>query len=162
MKRHRSLHPLSEHHHHVLVQALLVRRAGGAPESKRAAAFRAAARNFVRFWKSKGRRHFREEEEVLLPAYSRHARLEGKPTVTLMLAQHAVIRARMDDLERALAAEEPVEAEVQALAQLLHDHVRLEENEIFPAIEAALSEAELQALGPRLTRLHTPSGKKRR
>lgn len=162
MKRHKSLHPLSEHHHHVLVQALLVRRAGGAPASKRAAALRAAARNFVRFWKSKGRQHFREEEEILLPAFARRARLEEDAAVATMLAQHAVIRARVDDLEEALAAKEPVEAEVQALAQLLHDHVRLEENDIFPAIEAALSEDELRALGPRLTRLHAPSGKKRR
>ena len=161
MKRHKSLHPLSEHHHHVLVQALLVRRASGAPASKRAAAFRAAARNLVRFWKSKGRRHFREEEEVLLPAYARRARLEENPAVTLMLAQHAVIRARVDDLGKALATKGSVEAEVQALAQLLHDHVRLEENEIFPAIEAALSEDELRALAPRLTRLHTTSASKR-
>ena len=159
MKRHRSLHPLSEHHHHVLVQALLVRRAAGEPAGKRAAALRAAARNFLRFWKSKGRRHFREEEEVLLPAFARHARLEENPAVVLMLSQHAVIRARMYDLEKALAKKGSVEAEVQALAQLLHDHVRLEENEIFPAMEAALSEEEMRAVGPRFTRLHT-SGRK--
>ncbi|MGH9804624.1 MAG: hemerythrin domain-containing protein [Candidatus Acidiferrales bacterium] len=154
MKRHRSLHPLSEHHHHVLVQALLVRRAAGEPAAKRASALRVTARNFLRFWRNKGSRHFREEEEVLLPAYARHARLEEIPSVALMLAQHAVIRARMDDLEKALAKKGSVEAEVQALAQLLHDHVRLEENEIFPAIEAALSEDELRALAPRITRLH--------
>ena len=162
MKRHRSLHPLSEHHHHALVQALQIRRAAGAPTGKRAAALRAAARNLVRFWKKSGRRHFRGEEEVLLPALARRARLEENPAVMLMLAQHAVIRARMDDLEPALAARNSVEAEVQALGQLLHDHIRLEENEIFPAIEAALSEDELRALAPRITRLHATLGRQRR
>lgn len=166
MKRHKSLHPLSEHHHHVLVQALQVRRAVGERPAKRGSALRRAARNLQRFWKNKGRRHFREEEEVLLPAYARHARLEESPAVALMLAQHATIRARMWDLEKALApqaagqaAKQSVEAEVQALSQLLHDHIRLEENEIFPAIEAALSEDELRALAPRLTRLHRSSRK---
>jgi hemerythrin-like domain-containing protein len=158
------LHPLSEHHHHVLVQALLARRAAGEPDAKRGAALRRAARSLLRFWKSKGRRHFREEEEVLLPAYARHARLEESPAVALMLAQHAAIRARMQDLQKALtskaadrAARGAVEAGVQALGELLHDHVRLEENEIFPAIEAALSEEELRALAPHLTRLHKPT-----
>ena len=159
MKRHKSLHPLSEHHHHVLVQALLVRRAAAAPAGRRRSALRAAARSLLRFWKAKGRRHFREEEEVLLPAYARHARLEEIPEVALMLAQHAVVRARMSDLEKALAGKAPVEAEVEALAQLFHDHVRLEENEIFPAIEAALGEDELRALAPRITRLHAPGRK---
>ena len=105
----------------------------------------------------------------MLPAYSRRARLEENTEVSLMLAQHAVIRARMEDLERALApqtaglaARNSVEAEVQALGQLLHDHIRLEENEIFPAIEAALSEDELRALASRITRLHATGGRQRR
>jgi hemerythrin-like domain-containing protein len=143
----------------VLVQVLLVRRAAGEASGERARALHRAARALLRFWKSKGRRHFREEEEALLPSYARHARLEENPAVGLMLSQHAVIRARMLDLEEALSARRPVEAEVQALAQLLHDHVRLEENEIFPAIEAALGDDELHALAPRLSRLHKPSRK---
>lgn len=156
MKRHRSLHPLSEHHHHVLVQALQIRRADQAPGAKRTTALRRAARTLVGFWKKKGKRHFREEEEVLLPAYARHARLDENPHIMRMLSEHALIRARMEQLEAGLAARRSVEAEVIALGRLLHDHVRLEENQIFPAIESVLGGVELRSLAPRLTRLHPP------
>jgi len=157
MKRHRSLHPLSEHHHHVLVQALLIRRAGEKPPPQRAAALRRAARELLRFWKKTGRKHFREEEEVLLPAYARHVSLADDPAVVRMLADHAAIRAAFAELEEALRARRPVETVVTRLAQRLHDHVRLEEEKVFPRMEAALSEEELRALA--LTRLHRVSAR---
>ncbi len=154
MKRHVSLHPLSQHHHFALTQALLMRRAAEAPASRRAAAVRRAAQTFLRFWKKTGVQHFREEEEVLLPAYSRHVRLDKDPAVMRMLAEHAELRAQILQLETSLAGGAPVDETVAALARALHDHIRHEENEIFPRIEKALAEADLQALGQRLTRLH--------
>lgn len=154
MKRHPSLRPLSEHHHHALVQAFEVRRAQQAPVTRRAAALRQAARAFLRFWKRTGRKHFREEEEVLLPAYARHVRLTDAPAIMQMLADHAAIRGQVEELVAALAARRSVETPIVTLARLLHDHVRLEENQVFPHIEAALGEEELLALSRRLTRLH--------
>ncbi|MGH9787612.1 MAG: hemerythrin domain-containing protein [Candidatus Acidiferrales bacterium] len=165
MKRHPSLHALSEHHHHALVQALLIRRAVY-PESRKAgrrtaesprrrrAVVRRVARDYLRFWQTTGRLHFREEEEVLLPALARHVALDTQPAVVQMLAQHAVIRGRIEQLAAKLAANRNVEPELTALGQLLHDHVRLEENQVFPRIEAILSEKELRRLGRRLSRLH--------
>lgn len=155
MKRHPGLHALSQHHHFALIEALEMRRAAGASAAKRAAALRQVTQKFLRFWKSTGHVHFREEEEVLLPAFARHARLDRDKDVMRMLADHAEIRARIERLEAALESGSLDEDEIAALAGLLHDHVRLEENEIFPRIEAALGEAELQALGRRLTRLHS-------
>jgi hemerythrin-like domain-containing protein len=154
MKRHRSLHPLSEHHHHVLVRALEIRRAEEATKAERARALREAVETFLRFWKTTGQQHFREEEGVLLPAYARHARLDENPQVMRMLAEHALIRAKVARLENDLAAQGPVEAEVVTLGQLLQGHVRLEEDEIFPHIEAVLGEEELHALEDGFTRLH--------
>ena len=154
MKRHPGLHPLSEHHHHALVQALLIRRADQAPSSARAAALLRAARNFLRFWKKTGQKHFREEEEVLLPAYSRHVPLNEDAAVMRMLADHASIRAHIQDLEKAVAEKRAVDTELTVLGRLLHDHVRHEENQVFPRIETALGEVELLALGRRLSRLH--------
>lgn len=154
LKRHRSLHPLSEHHHHVLVQALQVRRAGTIPPSRHAAALERVARSLVRFWKKTGQKHFREEEEVLLPAYARHVPLHQDEAVMRMLADHASIRAAFHELQAALAEHRLVEEGVAILGRMLHDHVRLEEEQVFPRIEATLSEAELLALAPRLTRLY--------
>ena len=154
MKRHRSLHPLSEHHHHALVQTLSIRRAEEAPEPERSAALETAGHTLLQHWKMTGRKHFQEEEEILLPAYSWHTQLNEDSTVMQMLMQHAQIRARMEQLETLLSSKQPAGAEVIALGKLLHEHVRLEEDKLFPRIEADLSEEELLALGQRFTRLH--------
>lgn len=156
MKRHPSLHPLSQHHHFALIQALEMRRAAGAPAEQRAAAVQRQAEKFVRFWHKTGQVHFREEEEVLLPAYSRHARLDHDAEVMRVLADHAEIRAATLDFEKRLAKKTPIEAhELAHLGKLLHDHVRLEENQVFPRIEEALGEEQLQTMGRGLTRLHS-------
>ena len=156
MKRHPSLHPLSQHHHFVLIQALQMRRAAGAPSEKRNAAVQRQAEKFIGFWHKTGVIHFREEEEVLLPAYARHARLDQDPGIIRLLAEHAEIRAAVRDFERLRAKKLPIEGEAMArLAKLLHDHVRFEENEVFPRIEHALGEENLDALGRGLTRLHS-------
>lgn len=168
MKRHSSLHPLSQHHHFALIQALFIKRAGQQPAAQRAAAVRQAARKFIRFWKKNGQQHFREEEEVLLPAYARHVPLEKDRDVLRMLAEHADIRARIAALEEKLEQEpgekldsgapsrrtDDIEEDLAALGRVLEAHVRLEENHIFPRIERTLSEDELTRMGRGLTRLH--------
>jgi hemerythrin-like domain-containing protein len=156
VKRHPSLHPLSQHHHFALIQALEMRRAAEAPAEKRQAAVERQAAKFVAFWHKKGMVHFREEEEVLLPAYARHTRLDQDRGVMRLLADHAEIRAAVLDFEQRLAAKAPMEVEAMGrLAKLLHDHVRLEENEIFPRIEKVLGEKGLNSMGSGLTRLHS-------
>jgi hemerythrin-like domain-containing protein len=156
MKRHPSLHPLSQHHHFALIQALGMKRAAEAPADERVAAVERQAEKFVRFWRKSGHIHFREEEEVLLPAYARHMRLDQDVEVMRILADHAEIRAAVRDFEERLAAKKPIEtAELAGLGKLLHDHVRLEENKVFPRIEKMLGEAQLNVLGRGLTRLHS-------
>ncbi len=159
MKRDPALHPLSQHHHFALIQALEMRRAAEGPEAKRSAAVRTAAQKFLRFWEKTGREHFREEEEVLLPAYARCVRLDRDPEVMRMLADHAEIRSRVQELTSLLASN-PDEAEselgerIGVLGKMLHDHVRLEEDVIFPRIEKTLSPDALFSAGKKLTRLH--------
>src|SRR5574341_184044 len=154
MKRHESLHPLSQHHHFALIQVWELRRALKLPAAERGKAVRAVARKFVRFWRSTGQVHFREEEEVLLPAYARHTRLDDDAHVMRMLAEHAIIRGLIAKIEASLEDDRLDEHDVSMLATTLHDHVRLEENEIFPRIEKALGEDELRAMGKGLHRLH--------
>ena len=154
MKRHESLHPLSQHHHFALIQVWEMRQALKQTGAKREGAVRSVARKFVRFWKNAGQIHFREEEEVLLPVYARHTRLDEDKNVMRMLAEHAIIRGLIGQITAALEDGEVSEEAVSKLAQTLYDHVRLEENEIFPRIEKALSEEELQSMGKGLHRLH--------
>ena len=158
MKRHPSLHPLSQHHHFALIQALEMRRAAEAAPEKRSAAVTRQAEKFVRFWHKTGTVHFREEEEVLLPAYARHTRIDKDADIVRLLGDHAEIRAAVLDFEHRLTAKSPISAEELArVGKLLHDHVRLEENEVFPRIEKVLAEVELKEMGRGLTRLH-PKG----
>lgn len=156
MKRHLSLHPLSQHHHFALIQALDMRRAAEAPIEKRTAIVQKKGEKFIRFWHKTGLLHFRDEEEVLLPAYSRHIRLDHDSDVMRILADHAEIRAAELDFEHRLAVKIPIETEQMArLAKLLHDHVRFEENVLFPRIEKVLGEDGLNEMGRGLTRLHS-------
>jgi hemerythrin-like domain-containing protein len=93
---------------------------------------------------------------VLLPAYARHTRLDHDAEIMRVLADHAEIRAAVRDFEQRLAAQAPIETEEMArVGKLLHDHVRLEENEVFPRIENVLGEEQLNAMGRGLTRLHS-------
>ncbi len=154
MKRHPSLRALSEHHHHALVAALAMRRAGQAPAEQRAKQAREAAEEFLQFWSETGSRHFREEEEFLLPVYSRHKRLDEDPEVMTMLAEHAAIRARVFALKQAGQDDRAIATILSELGPLLTGHVRREEDRIFPAIERALSEAEIAWLGESLSGLH--------
>lgn len=149
MKRRAELHPLSEHHHHVLVLALEIRRATELSAPERDEKLRKLAESLIRFWEESGKTHFAEEEQVLLPRYARHFRLDEDPEIMRMLADHAAIRAQVQDLRDRFTPEAVME-----LGRVLHDHVRLEEDRIFPRIEKVLSESELSSVGSHLTHLY--------
>jgi iron-sulfur cluster repair protein YtfE (RIC family) len=102
MKRRPEPHPLSGHHHHVLVLALEIRRAAESSAPDRYRRLRTLAESLLRFWDESGQTHFMEEEQVLLPKYARHFRLDEDPEIMHMLADHAAIRARMEDVKEYL------------------------------------------------------------
>lgn len=154
MKRHAGLHALSQHHHFALIEALMARRAAAEPETSRAASLRQLAQKFLRFWERAGHIHFREEEEILLPAYARHCDISEDKDIVRMLADHAAIRARILDLREALEGKGDLNSVLLEIAQRLQEHVRLEEDKIFPRMEKTLSEKELNSVGRQLTRLH--------
>jgi len=137
MKRHPSLAPLSRDHHHVLVMAQRLRRA----DEDDAAG---AAEAFLEQWIEEERHHFRLEEEVLLPAYAAYGDPDH-PAVIRTLLDHVRIRR---DVERLTAGHDP--ELLHEVGGRLADHVRLEENELFPLVESTLPEPALAMLGERL------------
>ena len=124
MKRDEALQPLSREH----LAALLV-----AKKLKEATTLAEATRTFLEFSQKDGRRHFRVEEEVLLPGWAMHAEVD-RDGVRRMLDDHLVIRREALRLE---AGEATLE-EARELGKLLHDHVRFEERQLFPRAEADL------------------------
>jgi hemerythrin-like domain-containing protein len=137
MKRHPALVPLSRDHHHALVLARSLRRATAENATE-------TARAFLEHWDAEEKLHFRVEEEILLPAYAAHGEPDH-PAIIRMLLDHIIIRR---DAAK-LAAAPPLEL-LHDLGALLAEHVGLEEQQVFPLIEAAIPEPELQSLGERL------------
>ena len=82
--------------------ALEIRRAAELSAADRDQKLRSLAESVLRFWDESGQTHFTEEEQVLLPKYARHFRLDEDPEIMRMLADHAAIRARMEDVRETL------------------------------------------------------------
>lgn len=130
MQRDEAFRPLSREHLAALLAAKSLREATD-PE--------AAGREFIEFWSEHGQRHFRVEEEVLLPTWDAYGQIDTGG-VRRMLAEHLEIRREAVRL----TAGECSLADLHALGALLHDHVRFEERELFAAAEESLS---VDALG---------------
>jgi hemerythrin-like domain-containing protein len=132
MKRAEALQPLSREHLGALLVAKKLRSAEDA---------QAAARDFLDFWRADGRRHFRVEEEVLLPGWAAYGEID-RQGVRRMLEEHLTIRREALRLQEAPASLE----QLQRLGSLLHDHVRFEERRLFVAAEEALDDEALERL----------------
>jgi hemerythrin-like domain-containing protein len=137
MKRHPALQQLSRDHHHALVVAQRLKRAGDS-DAKEARA------RFLEYWDADGNAHFREEEQVLLPAVAGFIDAD-EPVVARVLIDHVRIR----HLAAKLASDWDL-ASLHALGSQLERHVRLEDRELFPLIERTMAETQLVALAARL------------
>lgn len=137
MKRSDELAPLSRDHHQALFLAMKLKRATDWGPREDALAFFDEVEN----------RHFELEEGVLLPSW-----LDGDPGADRALAQrvadeHLRIRLALRKLRRDVPL-----GDLHELGELLEAHVRFEERELFPAIEAGLSADALRELGAELER----------
>jgi hypothetical protein len=132
MKRAEALRPLSREHQGALAVA---KRLSDAEDGE------AATAALLEFWRADGRRHFRIEEEVLLPGWALAAEV-NRAGVERMLREHLEIRRQVLQAE----AGEVELGELRALCGLLHDHVRFEERELFVEVEAALDPGQLDRL----------------
>lgn len=139
MKRSEALAILSRDHHQALVVAQRLKRADAD------SAVTARAR-LLTFWEQEGRRHFQLEEELLLPAYAGYGGAYD-PLVLRVLGDHVAIRARVAHLA---ARPDATLDELHASGEQLAAHVRLEERELFGAIEQAMPPDELLGLARRL------------
>lgn len=132
MKRAEALQPLSREHLAALLAARKLRAADDVS---------AATREFLAFWNDDGRRHFRIEEEVLLPGWAAYGELD-RDGVAQMLEEHLMIRRQVLRLQ----AGELSIRQIHCLGDLLHDHVRFEERVLFVAAEESLDAVSLAYL----------------
>jgi hypothetical protein len=139
VKRSAALAPLSRDHHHALVVARALSRADPAGAG-------AAADRFVAFMGDDGLRHFALEEEVLAPLVP--ADVPEQALVARMLEDHRRLRESWRRL-RGRSAPPEIDA-LHDLGVRLRAHVRMEEEELFPYLEASLDAAVLEQVGVRL------------
>lgn len=132
MKRADALKPLSREH----LAALLI-----AKKLRTADDVAVAAGEFLDFWTQDGQRHFRIEEEILLPGWAAYGEID-QSGVARMLEEHLAIRREALRLQEGAASLD----QLHQLGALLHDHVRFEERHLFPAAEASLDAAALGRL----------------
>jgi iron-sulfur cluster repair protein YtfE (RIC family) len=149
MKRHQSLYPLSHDHHHALVQALDLDNAGADDDQ---AGLREAAARFADFWRSDLQRHFEKEEQIVLPLLAKYksaVAAEIKET----LEQHSTIARLIGELiDQAAKRVGMIKGDMlRNLAESLRFHIRYEESELFPAVEASVPEEELWLMNMRLS-----------
>lgn len=126
MKRDPQLQPLSREHHLVLAQARAIRWA----LSGRAGTPREARSSFLALWNELILRHFAAEESWILPL------IERREDAERLRAEHSKLRVLAGELAGEQADVEPDPERLRRLAEALDDHVRWEERELFPAIEA--------------------------
>lgn len=139
MKRDPSLVSLSREHHQALVVAQSLRRADPAGAA-------AALDGFRAYWVTHGALHFEVEEQVLLPAFAEAAD-PHVAVVARVLCDHVELRSRGRE---ALESPAPDLDRLHDLGRRLAEHVRLEEQELFPLIERTLSTERLSRLADEL------------
>ncbi|MBZ0213048.1 MAG: hemerythrin domain-containing protein [Nitrospirae bacterium] len=128
MKRHPALQPFSRDHNVGLVLARSLQTASDD------GARREVARKLLEAWDVELKDHFSEEERLLGP-------LASEGMAERLRHEHRVIAEWIEAFRT--TGEYGTTA---AVGTLLHDHIRWEERELFPAIEASATEEDLERL----------------
>jgi hemerythrin-like domain-containing protein len=106
-----------------------------------------ARTRFLRAWNEEIVPHYRREEEILLPELA-HRVSEADAVIVLTLADHDVLRRLVREISRAPVERlAPLAEEIRAR---LSEHVRFEEESLFPALEEKLGRHRLSELAGEL------------
>jgi hemerythrin-like domain-containing protein len=141
MKRDKRLYPLSWGHQHGLAFARQLK--VSLKEGSRT--IRELIGQVESFWKAELAEHFRDEEQVLFPPVS----LQDSACQALVkkaLEEHKTLYGYLQVLRTNLLEKEARQV-LAEFASLLTNHIRFEERELFPLIEANLNPAEFDRIG---------------
>jgi len=138
MQRHEALAGLSEEHHHGLVWSRRLRKLTSRDTEQ---SLREVIDQFLQVWEQEINPHFRREEEILLPVFAR-TDMYWAESIREMLRQHVLLRRDVW-----LIKEDPQPHIIQRIGDLLQEHIRLEEREVFPLIQQHAEEHLLARIG---------------
>jgi len=131
LKRSKELAPLSREHHDGLLFAWKIKQglANGTPIETLC--------NYARwFWINHIKPHFRDEEKVLVKFLP-----QDNALVQQMFKEHAQIRDLIISLDK-----EPDSNSLQLLAEVINNHIRFEERQLFGYAEENLSSEQLDEI----------------
>lgn len=147
--RHSSLIPLSHDHHHGLALALRCRKQSlGQIKPMGAEGLRERSGEVVRFFVGELKTHFRAEEEVLFPLLTSVVP-ESVPIVERLLKEHERIAAMVHQLE----GNQRLSQILFDFGDLLEQHIRCEERELFPLYEEHVAAQEADLAGKKIRSL---------
>jgi len=140
-RRHDALVPLTHDHHHTLAQARrLLDVAKMTDETQR----RNLANDFVNFYFGRAIRHFHEEEELFFAPVVDHP--QARELVARAVSDHLRLHALVRAVKRQLSSGDADGEVLERISKILTDHVRFEEQELFPVIEQLIPEEDLMDL----------------
>lgn len=106
----------------------------------------------LQFWSRGLLPHFHTESECLLARLIRHRPLDD-PQIARLHTEHLTMYGLVSRMQDATTQGERREA-LREFGATLHDHIRWEERELFEAVQAELTEGELDALGDEIAVRH--------
>ena len=133
-RRHPALIPVARDHHECLILAQRLMHGTKASDRDWPAEPVQQAATLAAFFARHLRQHFRVEEEIVFPA-ARGAGSEAENLVSQLLDEHREMAALVDQLA---ANPQVTAAELAAFGQLLNAHIRLEDRQLFPLMEAQM------------------------
>ena len=146
MKRHRSLHILSQDHHNGLITAQLIKK--NSPEYPKLPKSIEGKRDYaIRFYDDELVKHFADEEEILFPVLKERV-YELDKFVKELTEEHRII----EDYIKKLKLKEDIEINLDKLGNILENHIRKEERLLFPKVQDILNEEEINKIGEILSR----------
>ncbi|MGK9477648.1 hemerythrin domain-containing protein [Melioribacter sp. OK-6-Me] len=144
MKRHPSLIDLSKEHHNGLILAQILKK--DTPAYRDLPADVEGKRNYaLRFYSAELIKHFRKEEDILLPFCS-GITPELDNLFQRMLNEHD----KLEELFNKLKIEKDYENTMHEIGMMLDEHIRMEERELFELIQNQLDEEKLSLLYSKL------------
>jgi iron-sulfur cluster repair protein YtfE (RIC family) len=149
MKRNKNLETLSWEHHDGLVVAFRLEKG-----IKNQADDQTMVRYLLHTWDHDLQQHFLKEEQTLIKPLD--ASDAGREALQQMLQEHETFRKL---IARIRSRHENPLPMIKQFYQMLHNHIRFEERNLFPIVERITPQKELQKIGWYLHSHHQPDKK---
>ncbi|MCP5064250.1 MAG: hemerythrin domain-containing protein [Ignavibacteriae bacterium] len=147
MKRNENLINLSHEHHDGLVIALRIKKAIDKTED-----YNTIVNYILHLWATL-KNHFDQEEDNFLASKNID---QNNELIKRMLDEHQQFEQLVNKLS---SKSENLKEALSDFSELLNDHIRFEERELFPYVEECLTDNELKQIGNKLEQTHQPLDK---